>query len=133
MRRTWGSFGSATGLAASVRYTPAGGGDAVEIRVMPVVKDVVADDPFAPRMRQTGHAFHVMAADVPDCPQAGATLATLDATGDVAETFTVTEPALSLDGLRTVWLCHTGPGAPFELSFDFRDTRNSGYLALGMF
>lgn len=83
----------------------------MDVRVMPVVKDVVADDPFAPRMRQTGHAFHVMAEDVPACPQLGATIATLDADGDVVETFTVTEPALSLDSFRLVWVCHTGPGA----------------------
>lgn len=110
LRRTWGSFGASTGLGADAVYTPAGGGAAIEIRVMPVVKDVVADDPFAPRMRQTGHAFHVMTDDVSACPQAGATLATLDATGAVIETFTVTEPALSFDSLRCVWVCNTGPG-----------------------
>lgn len=109
MRRTWGEFGSSRGLGADARYTPAGGGAAVDIRVMPVVKDVVADDPFAPRMRQTGHTFHVMTADVNASPQAGATIATLGADGNVIETFTVTEPALSLESLRIVWVCHTGP------------------------
>jgi hypothetical protein len=108
LRRVWGSFGSSTGLGADAVYTPAGGGASTDLRVMPVVKDAVIEDAFSGRTRQTGRTFEVLTHDVPARPEKGATIALLDAAGDVTETFTLTEPAVSEDRLRIVWRCATG-------------------------
>lgn len=110
MRRTWGSFGSSTGLAADAIYMPAGGGAPVELRTMPVVKDAVLDD-FGGRTLQTGRSFDLQTADVSTRPEKGATIALVDGAGVVTETFTLTEPALSDDSLRAVWRCVTGEPA----------------------
>jgi hypothetical protein len=110
LRRTWGRFGAAPGLAADALYTPAGGGAPVALRVMPVVKDAVLDD-FGGRTLQTGRSFDLLTSDVPARPEKGATLALLDGAGNVMETCTLTEPALSIDSLRAVWRCVTGEPA----------------------
>ncbi len=110
LRRTWGEFGSSHGLGADARYTPAGGGASVDLRLMPIVRDSVLEDPFAPRTRQTGRSFDLIVDDVPARPAKGATIALLDAGGAVTETFTVAEDALSEDSLRVVWRCVTGEG-----------------------
>ena len=111
LRRVWGSFGSSTGLGADARYTPAGGGAAVDIRVMPSVLDAVMEDPFSGRTRQTGRSFIVFVDDVPARPEKSATIALLDSAGVVTETFTLTELALSDDRFRIVWTCVTGEPA----------------------
>lgn len=111
MRRAWGAPGGSNGLAADMRYTPAGGGASVDLRAMPVTKDIMLDD-FGARTPQTGHSFDIFTADVPATPERGATLAELDAAGVVVLTYTLTEKALSMDSLRTVWRCNTGPGVP---------------------
>lgn len=111
MRRAWGSFGSPRGLGADARYTPAGGGATVDLRMMPVAADAVLEDAFSGRTLQTGHAFDIFTADVAVRPEKGATLATLDATGAVVATYTLREMAMSSDSRRLVWRCVTGEGA----------------------
>ena len=111
MRRVWGGFGSPRGLGADAIYVAADGAPPVNLRVMPVVQDTVLDSPFAARTPQTARYFDILVPDVPVRPTRGATIALVDAAGDVIETYKVTEPAQSADSLRNVWRCMTSESA----------------------
>lgn len=103
----FGSFGSTDGLAADARYTPAGGGSDVDLRAMPDTADAPLDM-FGKAVMQTGRRFALLKDDVADRPERGATIALLGDAGDVAETFTVIEAAMSFDRFQLVWICVTG-------------------------
>lgn len=90
-------------MGADARFTPVVGA-AIDLKAIPHTADqVVLDQIFPGRTRQTGRRFALQRADVAVRPAVGDQLALLDDAGAVIETCAVTEEGMSLDPRQLLW------------------------------